>query len=102
MPYYSRSEYNFMRFEKSKKEGKKYDAILTRKGSGGRELRVPFGDKDYSQYKDTSGLGLYSHLDHLDSARRTAYKIRHAKDVRSDSAGKMYSPGYFALSVLWT
>lgn len=100
MPYYSRSEYNFLRFEKSKKEGKKYDAVLVNKKTK-REARVPFGDKDYSQYKDTSGLGLYTHLNHLDSMRRTAYKIRHAKDVRSDSTGKMYSPGYFSMSVLW-
>lgn len=100
MPYYSRSEYRFVRFEKSKKEGKKYDAILV--NSTDREVRIPFGDKDYGQYRDTTNLKLYSHLDHFDVKRRTAYKTRHAKDVKRDSAGEMYSPGYFALSVLWT
>lgn len=91
-----------MRFEKSKKEGKKYDAILARRTPGtNREVRIPFGDKDYGQYRDSTNLKLYSHLDHFDVKRRTAYKIRHAKDVKSDAAGTMYSPGYFALSVLW-
>ena len=98
-----------MRFEKSKKEGKKYDAILARRTPSSspkgddtnREVRIPFGDKDYGQYRDTTNLKLYSHLDHFDVKRRTAYKIRHAKDVKRDAAGAMYSPGYFALSVLW-
>lgn len=102
MPYYSHSDYKFLRFEKSKKEGKKYDAILIRREPNpnkatGREVHVPFGDKNYEHYKDTTGLGLYSNLNHLDSKRRTAYRIRHAKDAKEG----YYSPGAFAMRYLW-
>jgi hypothetical protein len=106
--YYSHADYKFLRFEKSKKEGKKYNAVLIRRTPNpnkktGREVRVPFGDKNYEQYKDTTGLGLYSHLNHLDSKRRTAYRIRHAKDGKAlPSKEGYYSPGAFSMSVLWT
>lgn len=63
----------------------------------GREVHVPFGDKNYEHYKDTTGLGLYSNLNHLDSKRRTAYRIRHAKDAKEG----YYSPGAFAMRYLW-
>lgn len=95
--YYSHSDYKFLRFEKSKKEGKKYSAVLIRRDSSGREVHVHFGDKDYEHYKDSTGLGLYSNLDHRDLKRRAAYRLRHAKDVRAG----YYSPGYFAMRYLW-
>lgn len=99
--YYSHADYKFLRFEKSKKEGKKYSAVLANKATG-REVHVPFGDKNYEHYKDTTGLGLYSNLNHLDSKRRTAYRIRHAKDgdAKHPKEG-YYSPGYFAMRYLW-
>ena len=105
--YYSHADYKFLRFEKSKKENKKYNAVLIRRMPNsnkktGREVHVPFGDKNYEHYKDTTGLvthgmSLYSNLNHLDSKRRTAYRIRHAKDVKEG----YYSPGAFAMRYLW-
>lgn len=85
----------FLRFEVSKTKNKKYDAILLNEETK-REKRVPFGDKRYEQYKDSTGLGKYSHKDHLDKERRKAYHQRHASDK-----GKKYSAGYFAAKYLW-
>ena len=59
MAKYKKSEYKFLRFEKSKRKGKKYDAVLQNKETK-REVRVPFGAIGYQQWKDSTGLGLYS------------------------------------------
>tara|TARA_A100001015_G_C14678647_1_gene589810 strand:- start:66 stop:293 length:228 start_codon:yes stop_codon:yes gene_type:complete len=37
-----------------------------------------FGDSRYEQYKDSTGLGIYSHLDHMDKTRRSNYYKRHS------------------------
>ena len=58
-------------FKKSTREGKKYMA----KTPSGKW--VHFGSKSHQQYKDITGIGLYSHLDHLDTKRRIAYRKRH-------------------------
>ena len=97
---YAKKEYSFIKFERSHLKNKKYNAVLARKlpsGKTGREVRVPFGDSRYQQYKDSTGLGLYSHLDHGDKARRAAYRLRHKKDIDPEN----YSPGNYALNFLW-
>lgn len=88
-------DYRFLYFEKSKSQNKKYDAVLEKKYTL-REKRVPFGDKRYEHYKDRTGLGLYSKLDHLDPQRRRNYTSRHS----SDSQNK-FSSGWFAQKYLW-
>ena len=44
------------------------------------EITVKFGHKKYEQYKDSTGLGTFSHLDHMDETRRDSYRKRHAKE----------------------
>ena len=96
MPYYSKKEYKLLGFEKSTRKNKKYNAILQNKKTG-RQVRVPFGDVRYQQYKDTTGLGLYSHKDHGDKKRRASYKARHSVYVQDG----YYSPGFFSMRYLW-
>jgi hypothetical protein len=84
------------KFQKSNRKTKKYDAVLVNKINN-KFVNVPFGDSRYEQYKDNTGLKLYSSKDHGDKKRREAYKARHAKDVRDG----YYSAGYFAFNYLW-
>jgi hypothetical protein len=85
----------FIKFEKSKAKHKKYAAILKNTETG-RTKKVNFGDKRYQHYRDKTGLGLYSHLDHRDPERRRRYRLRHGKTMR-----KKYSASYFAAKYLW-
>ena len=94
--YYSFEAFRFKGFEKSDAQNKKYNAIIVDKVTK-KETRVPFGDSRYSQYKDVTGLGLYSKNDTLDKKRRDLYRLRHAKDLKDG----YYSPGYFSFYYLW-
>lgn len=85
----------FIKFEKSKTKHKKYAAILKNTETG-RNKKVNFGDKRYQHYRDKTGLGLYSHLDHRDPERRRRYRARHAKTMK-----KKYSASWFAAKYLW-
>jgi len=87
--------YRFVKFQKSNSKGKKYDAILKNRQTR-RTKTVPFGAADYQQYKDSTGLGLYSHLDHLDLKRRKRFRARHAANAK-----RKFSPAYFAYKYLW-
>lgn len=60
-----------MQFQRSTRKDKKYMVKIHGK-------TIHFGAKSYQQYKDSTGLGLYSHLDHGDSKRRKAYFMRHS------------------------
>lgn len=93
---YAKKEYSFIKFERSHLKNKKYNAVLVNRKSC-KEVRVPFGHPGYQQYKDSTGLGLYSHLDHGDKARRAAYRLRHKKDIDPEN----YTPGNYALNFLW-
>ena len=93
-------DYSFLRFEKSNSKNKKYDAILKNKKTG-KEKRVPFGQFrtngiPYEQFRDRTGLNLYSKYDHNDLNRRHLYLARHAKDMENK-----FSSGYFAKNYLW-
>lgn len=94
--YYPMSLWTLKGFARSHKAGKKYDAILNNKLTG-MVTRVPFGDASYQQYKDSTGLGLYSHKDHHDAKRRSLYRQRHDKDLKAGN----YSAGYFSYKYLW-
>ena len=94
--YYSFEDYKFKSFEKSDVLNKKYNAILINTKTK-KEIRVPFGDSRYGQYKDSTGLGLYSSKNTLDKDKKKNYRLRHAKDLKDG----FYSPGHFSFYYLW-
>jgi hypothetical protein len=96
MVYYHSSDYNFLGFEKSRRKGKKYDAILQNIYTK-RTTRVPFGASDYQHYKDSTGLNQFSYLDHGDRQRRKNYRARHKIHLKKG----YYSPSHFAYYYLW-
>jgi len=96
MQYYSKKLWSIQGFKKSEAKNKKYAAILKNKQTGAIR-KLNFGDTRYQQYKDTTGLGLYSNLDHGDKQRRANYRIRHAKDIKQG----YYSSGFFSMEYLW-
>jgi hypothetical protein len=89
------NDYKFIEFKKSKTKHKKYDAVLMHKKTNKLKV-VPFGDARYEQFKDSTGLGIYSHLNNNDSKRRTSYRRRHDGEQHNK-----YSSGYFAYNYLW-
>jgi predicted DNA-binding protein (MmcQ/YjbR family) len=96
MSYFSKSDYDFEKFEKSKANNKKY-AVLLKNKKNKKNIRLNFGDVRYQQYRDTTGLKLYSHLNHNDTKRRTNYRKRHSGFIKPG----FYSPGYFSMNYLW-
>jgi len=88
-----------MKFEKSKEKNKKY-AIKTPSGN-----IVNFGDKRYQHFKDTTGLGLYSKLDHNDKTRQKSYCKRSGgiKDKKGNlTKNDKYSPNALSRKYLWS
>ena len=85
-------------FKKSTRKGKKY-SVITPKGK-----TIHFGASEMEQYKDSTGLGLYSHLDHNDKERRKSY-IARAKGIKTKD-GKLTwndreSANYYSIFYLW-
>ena len=89
------NNYKFVKFEKSKIKKKKYDTIL-QNNVNGNFRRVPFGQIGYQQYKDATGLKLYSNLNHLDKERRRLYRLRHDGEAKNK-----FSSGYWSWKYLW-
>jgi len=87
--------YKLLRFEKSKRAGKKYDAVLRNKKTGG-EKRVPFGATGYENYGDKTGLGLYKGTGDLEQRKR--YRARHRGE---GDESNFPNPGFFAYNYLW-
>ena len=84
-------------FKKSSRVGKKYMVMYN--GDW-----IHFGDSHMEQYRDSTGLGLYSHLDHGDEARRRSYVAR-AMGIR-DGKGRLtwnnpYYANYYSINYLW-
>lgn len=82
--FYPKKEYILLKFIKSPLKTKKYRALLQHKKTG-KIVKIDFGGikKDgtpYEQYKDSTGLGLYSAYNHLDKKRRDRYRLRHSKN----------------------
>jgi hypothetical protein len=100
MTRYPLSQFKFLYIIKSPRTGKKYAAVLEDKTTK-RHYKSHFGDPKYQQYKDTTGLGLYSHLDHKDKKRQQAFLSRHAKNIGLGSP-PAWSPGYFSGRYLWS
>lgn len=93
---YPKSEYTLEGFEKARAKGKKYTAIIRNKTTG-RKKKINFGASDMEQYKDSTGLGLYSSKDHGDKKRRDNYRKRHKTYYSPDH----YSPAFFSWKYLW-
>jgi len=85
-------------FKRSTNPNKKY-MVKTPKGR-----LIHFGARDMEHYKDTTGLGLFSHLNHLDKNRREAYHKRH-KAIKKKDGSYAYldkeQPAYYSLKYLW-
>lgn len=65
---------------------------------------VHFGFKKMQQFRDSTGLGLYSHLDHGDSKRRKSYLAR-AKGIKDKNGNLTWknpeSANYYSVKYLW-
>jgi len=96
MPTYLVDDYDLVKFRRSQTKNKKYDAIIQNKRND-KKFVIPFGDVRYSQYNDSTGLGLYTEKNHNDKARRALYHARHS--VFYDP--KFYTPAYFSWKYLW-
>ena len=76
--YFLKKDYAFVEFKGSTVNNKKYMAILRNKQTD-KIVKVHFGDNRYQHFKDTTGMGLYKHLDHNDEDRRARFRARHSK-----------------------
>ena len=83
-----------MKFKVSTRKNKKYMVLTPKK------RWIHFGDKRYGQYRDSTGLGVYSHLDHNDIRRRKNYWTRHTARKGNFHLDKE-SPSYYSLRYLW-
>ena len=85
-------------FKKSTRKGKKY-MVRTPKGK-----LIHFGASSMQQFKDTTGLGLYTHLNHGDKERRKRYLAR-AKGIKDKNGNLTWknpeSANYYAVRYLW-
>jgi hypothetical protein len=90
------------KFEKSTRKGKKYMVRY-------KDKLIHFGalkpdGKGYLHYKDITGLGLYSNLDHNDPERRKRYRDRHSKILLKDGTPAYKNKNqssYWAYYYLW-
>ena len=88
-----------MKFIKSKSRNKKY-SVITPKGK-----TIHFGDKRFFHFKDTTGLGLYSDLNHNDKKRQKNYCKRTSGIKTKDgllTKNNKESPNYFSRKYLWS
>ena len=77
-------------FTKSSKKAKKYKATFP------DGTIVHFGHSSYPQFKDSTGLGLFSHKDHGDPARRENFRKRHGCSQKPKKTA-----GYLSCKYLW-
>jgi len=73
----------------STRKGKKYDVYKD------GDYLLSFGASAYAQYKDSTGIGAYSHLDHLDLDRKRRYYARHGRTTDKNS------PKWWSNNFLW-
>ena len=92
---YLKKDYKFIRFEKSNKINKKYDAIIENKKTK-KLIRIPFGQNEMKQYRDSTGLGLYSKYDHNDKKRRELFKKRFTTLKEKQEFNLYYTPLFFS------
>lgn len=90
-----------IKFFKSNVKNKKYRVEFIYKN---KPYKVNFGHTDYQQYKDSTPLKLYKHLNHGDNNRRKNYLSR-SGGIRNKS-GKLTkndpeSANYWSIRYLW-
>ena len=99
---------SILRLEKGS-GNKKYTAII-QTPDGNKTRKISFGAVGYQQYKDSTGLGVWSHLDHGDSKRRKAYFSRHSAGVTNKTdaikrevtlSGGLYNAKILSHQFLW-
>lgn len=80
---------------------KKYSVMILRNGE---PHIIHFGDSRYEHYKDQTGLGVWSHLDHKDTVRRDKY-LKRAKKIKNKRGEFTYkdinSPNHYSYKYLW-
>ena len=97
-----------VRIEKPSVKGKKYTAII-KNISTGKERKISYGSKGYSQFNDSTPLKLYSSKDHGDEKRRQNYFSRHsgvknkkeAIDKELKKSGGFYNAKILSHKYLW-
>lgn len=81
---------------------KKYTAYVQNKKT--KKIRkIHFGDNRYQQYKDRTGVGLYSHKNHNTRKRMQRYFLRHSGTRKRKEAidkEKKKSKGYYTPKIL--
>lgn len=86
-------------FTKSNRKNKKY-SVITPQGK-----KIHFGDTRYMHFRDTTGLGLYTHLNHNDKKRQERY-LKRAKGIKNSKGEYTYldpeSSNYYAVRFLWS
>jgi hypothetical protein len=90
-------KYKFIKFERSHLKDKKYNVVLMHIATG-RIKKIPFGQRGAAQYKDSTGLKLYSSKDHLDEERRKRYQQRHKGE---GNITRKWSAGFASWHFLW-
>ena len=90
------NDYELIGFRKSKKQFKKYDAMLNNINTD-KIKYMPFGDTRYENFRDMTGLDLYDDKIHNNSKRRRLYRLRHHHNLKVG----FFSPSYFAYYYLW-
>ena len=84
--------------KKSTRPNKKY---MSKTPSG---KWVHWGSSSDEHYKDTTGLGIWSHKDHLDKERRKNYRARH-EAIKTKDGKPAYKdkeqPSYYSYNFLW-
>ena len=87
-----------MQFSKSTRKGKKYMVVVNGK-------TIHFGDSSMQQFKDSTGLGLYTHLNNNDETRRKSYLAR-AKGIKDKNGNLTWknknSANYYSVKFLWS
>ena len=79
-----------VKLSRSDRKGKKYVAVIRNRRTG-KERLIHFGSSAHDQFRDNTGLGVYSHRDHLDTKRRARYYNRHSGVKTKQKALKIES-----------
>ena len=97
-----------VRFNKSKKKGKKYEAIIKNIKTGNTRI-LHFGADAYQQYKDRTPLKLYAKKNHGTRKRMQNYFNRHsgtknrreAIEIEKRKSDGYYNPKILSHEYLW-
>lgn len=86
----------------------KYKAKIYNYATDKKIKTVQFGNISYEHFKDSTGKGLWSHLDHNDEERRKLYRERHGKIMSKLKNGQKVpsyqiplTPAWFSWHFLW-